>query len=120
MKYDIEELKEFIKFYIPHRADIEEELFRRYTEDGIKIDSSIFDTILDISVRDSIKHLSLEYSEEQLKEILESYARAGFYGELYIEEVFRESGFTISQEELDEIYLTKTLENVINELNLKE
>jgi len=120
MKYDIKELKEFIKFYIPYRNDIEEELFRRYTEDGIEIKSDIYDTIESITIRDSIKHCALKYSEEELKEVLDLYTRHQDQGELCAEEAFNSCDFEMSQEEYDEIYLTKTLEFVIELLNEKQ
>ena len=87
MKYDIEKLKQFIKFYIPHRRDVEDEIFGKYTEEGMTIPEDFFENVSTITIKDSIAHLGLEYSEEELKEVLELYTK---YQEIVAEEIDQE------------------------------
>jgi len=98
MKYDIEKLKQFIKFYIPHRSEVEDKIFGKYFKDGgpftkeniengTKIPDNVFENVSIITIKDSIVNLNLEYTEEQLKEVLELYTK---YQEIVAEEIDQE------------------------------
>ena len=119
MKYDIEELKEFIKFYVSNYKDNEERLFNRYEEEGIEIKSDIYDAINILTIRDSIKHLGLEYSEDELKEVIELYEKYQDDIEDYINDYVIPQTPNPSEavDELTELHLQMTLDKVIQNLS---